>query len=242
MRTLASRLTILAFLCGGISGVSAADLSSDAMFRKLHEQLASGNAEVKYNLGMFYQNGIGTARDSKSAFRYFLEAAEAGSLLASYKTGCYYAGQFPGTVEVNEELAWKYKLRAAEAGYDLAQSDIALHLIKKGDIRNAALWLERASRQKNIPTTGQLAHYLSLDDTPDLATGYALLLLYKEATPQVTPQLKERITSVEARLSPEEKTAADVIRASWYTGVTPLTALARSGVSAVPKLLTSLEH
>ncbi|MBC3813172.1 hypothetical protein [Undibacterium aquatile] len=71
------------------------------------------------------------------------------------------------------------------------------------------------------------------------------MLLFKEATPQVTPQLKERITSVEARLSPEEKTAADLIRASWRIvaiGVTPLTALARSGVSAVPKLLASLEH
>jgi len=71
------------------------------------------------------------------------------------------------------------------------------------------------------------------------------LLLFKEATPQVTPQLKERIASVEARLSPEEKTAADLIRATWRIvaiGVSPLTALARSGVSAVPKLLTSLEH
>jgi len=107
---------------------------------------------------------------------------------------------------------------------------------------DGALWLERASRQINIPATGQLAHYLSRDDTPDLATGYALLRLFKEATPQVTPQLKESITSVEARLSPEEKTAADLIRASWYTGATPLTALARGGVSAVPKLLTPLEH
>jgi len=58
---------------------------------------------------------------------------------------------------------------------------------------------------KKISPPPASSHYLSRDDTPDLATGYALLLLFKEATPQVTPQLKGRITSVEARLSPEKK-------------------------------------
>jgi hypothetical protein len=43
---------------------------------------------------------------------------------------------------------------------------------------DGALWLERASRQKTSPPPAS-SHYLSRDDTPDLATGYALLLLQR---------------------------------------------------------------
>lgn len=54
---------------------------------------------------MFLNNGIGTHRDNKAAFRYFSEAAEAGDVLASYKVGCYYAGQFKDVFPLDEQSA-----------------------------------------------------------------------------------------------------------------------------------------
>ena len=116
-----------------LSAAMAEDLSNEAMFSRLSALASGGNAEVKYNLGMFLNNGIGKARDNKAAFQYFSEAAESGHELASYKVGCYLAGQFPGTVPVNETAAHKFKLRAAEAGYDLAQFDAGCTL-RKGEI------------------------------------------------------------------------------------------------------------
>ncbi len=74
---------------------------------------------------MLFNNGIGVAQDNRRAFALFQAAAEAGDPLAAYKVGCYHAGQFPGVVPQDEEQALRYKLVAAEAGYSLAQVDVA---------------------------------------------------------------------------------------------------------------------
>ncbi|MFG6430357.1 hypothetical protein [Roseateles sp. LYH14W] len=94
-----------------LSGAQAESLSKEAMFARLSALAPNGNAEVKYNLGMFLNNGIGTAQDNVAAFRYFTEAAEAGHPLAAYKVGCYLAGQFLGVVPVNQADALKFSKR-----------------------------------------------------------------------------------------------------------------------------------
>lgn len=60
-------------------------LSHEEMFERLSKLAAKGDPEIKYNLGMFLNNGIGTKRDQKAAFAQFSEAASAGNALASYK-------------------------------------------------------------------------------------------------------------------------------------------------------------
>ncbi|MBY0236102.1 MAG: sel1 repeat family protein [Burkholderiaceae bacterium] len=233
-------LVTIAWACA--SPIRAAESSPEALFQRLSALTESGNADIKYNLGMFLNNGIGTKRDNKAAFRYFSEAAEAGSVLASYKVGCYYAGQFPDVVPLDEQAALKFKLQAAEAGYELAQHDVALHLGKKGDIAGALAWWEKASRQANLPSTAYLANYLSRPDSKHKAKGFALMLILKERMPNTSKELSDRLAALQAELSDEEKQEAASIRASWLTGPTPVTMAARAGMSSVPALLSAVER
>lgn len=243
MRIIKNLLILSAFTCISAHAFSADDISNDAMFTRLSALAPSGNAEVKYNLGMFFNNGIGTKRDNKAAFHYFSEAAELGHELASYKVGCYLAGQFPGTVPVNEQEALKFKLRAADAGYELAQLDVGLYFAKKRDLQSALIWWERASRQGNLGATAYLANYFSNPSSPnpDLVKSHALALLLRAMMSEPTKELLAHITQLETKLSPEQKTESDAFRASWLTGKTPLSVKAQTGLSAIPALLDSLE-
>lgn len=242
MNTTAKLLCIATLVVACTHPSIAADLSPEVMFRRLTTLSESGNAEVKYNLGMFFNNGIGTQRDNKAAFRYFSEAAEAGNVLASYKVGCYYAGQFTDVVPLDEQAALKFKLPAAEAGYDLAQHDVAMHYGKKGDIANALKWWEKASHQAYMPSTAYLANYLSRSDSKDKPKGLALMLILTEQMPNTPKELSDRLAAAQAELSDDEKKEAANIRASWLTGPTPLTTAARAGISAVPALLSSFDR
>jgi len=234
-------LSLVTLVLACASPTSAADPSPEAMFKRLTALTESGNADVKYNLGMFLNNGIGTQRDNKAAFRYFSEAAEAGNVLASYKVGCYYAGQFTDVVPSDEQTALKFKLPAAEAGYDLAQHDVAMHFGKIGDIANALKWWEKASRQAYMPSTAYLANYVSRSDSKDKAKGFALMLILKEQMPNTPKELSDRLAAAQAELSDVEKKEAANIRTSWLTGPTPLTTAARAGTLSTeyPELLVA---
>lgn len=214
-------------------------LSREAMFKQLAALANTGDADVKYNLGMFYNNGIGTKRDNQSAFRYFLDAAEGGNLLAAYKVGCYYAGQFPGVVPTDLQTSLKYKLRAAEAGYDLAQHDVGLYFAKEGNLAEALLWWEKASRQGYGPSTAYLAHYFSGVDSKDKVKGLALMLVLKEQMRTTSNELADKLFGAEAMLSKDERMQAERIKATWLTAPTSLTITGRAGISVVPTLLQS---
>ena len=216
--------------------------SSEVLFTQLKALAPAGNAEVQYHLGMFLNNGIGTVRDNAAAFQQFSAAAAAGHPLAAYKVGCYLAGQFPGVVPLDPDEALKFKLRAAEAGYELAQQDVGIAYVKRGDVANARLWLERASRQGSLPATAYLARELSADVSANKTKGYALLQLLKARMPAPPPEMTERIAKLDAQLSDGEKAVAATLRASWVTGETPLTQQARSGTRALPALIASLER
>lgn len=233
-------LASLLFACAAPAG--AADPSPSAMFRELAALADTGNADVKYNLGMFHNNGIGTPRDPRTAYRYFSEAAEAGNLLAAYKVGCYHAGQFAGVVPVDQEAAFGYKLRAAQAGYDLAQHDVGIHLGRKGDLAGALVWWERASRQGVMGSTAYLAHHFSRGAVQDKVKAVALMLVLKEQLPETPKELADQLAASQAALSEDERVQAERMRASWSSGPTPLTLAARTGVSSIPGLIASLKQ
>jgi hypothetical protein len=111
-----------------------------------------------------------------------------------------------------------------------------------GDIENAILWWERASRQGNMQATAYLASYLSGNDSPNPVKGYALILALKDLMPNPTKELLAHIAQLESKLTAEQKSEANAIHASWFTGKTPLTLKARAGIDLVPALLDSLEH
>jgi uncharacterized protein len=239
IQRLVASLAIAALSC---SAFGAQTLSNEAMFTRMSALASTGNADIKYNLGMFLNNGIGTPKDNQAAFKYFSEAAAAGHELAAYKVGCYLAGQFPGVVAVNEDEALKFKLRAAEAGYELAQLDAGRHFAKKRDMDEAQRWWERASRQGNVDATAHLADALSSDASPNKPKGYALLLVLKQAMAGAPQQLTDRIAKLDSQLTVGEKAEAATLRAGWVTGKTPLSQQAQAGMRTVPALIASLER
>jgi TPR repeat protein len=220
----------------------SSEASAEDLFQRLGVQAQKGHPEAVYNLGMFLNNGIGTPHDNKAAFRLFQQAASAGHLLAAYKVGCYHAGQFPGAAPENEDLALTFKLRAADAGYDMAQSDVGVHHAKHGDMLQAAAWWEKASRQYNMAATDYLAHALAREGSPDLVKGYALLLILSARAPISPPALTARIAELKSTLGASDQNAAERLRSSWFTGMTPLSSQARNGLAAVPALLDALER
>ena len=121
---------ILLFASAAFAQASATD---EFVFEEMLKLASQGDHEAEYHVGMMLNNGIGIAADQKEAFQWFKKSAEAGHPLGAYKFGCYYAGQFPDVVDVNYELALKYKLVAAQQGYDLAQTDIAKHYYASKD-------------------------------------------------------------------------------------------------------------
>ena len=117
------------------------------LFRKLSVKAEAGSVPAQYNLGMLYNNGIGTTKDPQRALEWFEKSAISGDALASYKVGCYYDGQFPGVVPVDFEKALQSKLVSARAGYSLAQHDVGVAYFLKKDYGEAVKWLSAAAEQ-----------------------------------------------------------------------------------------------
>jgi TPR repeat protein len=239
MKSKVLSIILLCFVANMVRAAGGPSPSPETMFKQLATLASTDNADVKYNLGMFYNNGIGTPRDNQAAFRYFLDAAEAGNLLAAYKVGCYYAGQFPGVVPIDLQTSIKYKLRSAEGGYDLAQHDVGLYFSKEGKLPEALLWWEKASRQGHGPSTAYLAYYFSGTDSKNEVKGFALMLVLKEQMRTTSKELAEKLASAEATLSIDEKMQAERIKATWLIAPTSLTIAGRAGISVVPALLES---
>lgn len=234
-------LLALVFCCPWTA--HAKDNTDVAMFTRLNALVASGNPELQYSLGMMLNNGIGTAQDNQAAFRYFLEAAKGGNQLAAFKVGCYYSGQFAGVVERNDELALKFLLPVAAAGYDNAQAHVAMYYKKKlGDVNSALIWWERASRQGNLASTAYLAEHFSASASTDKAKGLALMLILKERMPKSTPQLLEGIASLESELTAAEKIESERIHSTWMGAPSAITLQARAGFANLPALLAALER
>lgn len=217
----------------------AAGGSQEALFSRVEAAASRGDSPaLKYHLGMLLNNGIGTARDLPRAYALFSEAAAAGDALAAYKAGCYLAGQFPGVVPPDEARALAYKLRAAEAGYDLAQRDVGMMLLKRGDRVGAERWLGLASRQGDLPATALLAS-LAAKDGQDPAQALGLALVLQAGMGQTPAAMADHLAALKSGLDAAGLERAETLRAGWVTGPTALTQQARAGMRAVEPLLAA---
>jgi len=240
------RAALLALCFAGLAAAAtpptqaqAAGGSHAALFARVEAAASRGDSPaLKYHLGMLLNNGIGSARDLPRAYALFSEAAAAGDALAAYKVGCYLAGQFPGVVPLDETQALAYKQRAAEAGYDLAQHDVGLALLKRGDRAGAERWLALASRQGNLAATALLA-WLADKDGKDPVQALGLMLRVQAASSPVPAALAERIAALKSGLDEAGRQRAEALQAGWVTGPTALTQQARAGMRAVEPLLTA---
>jgi TPR repeat protein len=203
------------------------------IFEEMLKLAAKGDPEAEYHVGMMLNNGIGTAPDRNEAFKWFKKSAEAGDPLGAFKLGCYYAGQFPGVVEINNELALKYKLVAAEQGYHLAQSDVGKHRYDAKDYADAIRWWTEAARQGDpgsmyrlsaVYAQGQIAQI-------DLVASYRYLdALRQQPEFSSDPTITGAFAMLTGMMS-----AADIAAAKEAAAFTPeptaLTLKARGGIA-----------
>ena len=224
---------------GWIAGLAALCISSCAhaqspdLARKLTEAAAQGSAEASYHLGMLYNNGIGVEQDAKVAFTHFLKAAEGGDPLGAYKAGCYYAGQFGDAVPADEERALAWKVKAAEAGYKLAQLEVGIAYARRGDHDRALPWFEAASRQGEPQALYNLSFYYKdgLGTAPSRPKSYAFFrLAHLAAKGSVSEAAKKSLEEMARPMSSEERAEADRLASTWITGPTFLTRLAVGGL------------
>jgi len=203
----------------------------------------AGNGEATYHLAMMKHLGIGGAKDEKTAFDLFRKSAEAGDPLGAYKLGCYFAGQGEAIVEPDPALALQYKLVAAEAGYALAQHDVAKHYFDVGETDLALEWLTRSAGQGFGDALRALASLHNSDAIPkDAARTYAYFTLYLARIATPTDKQKQFLADFTDKMSEEDKARGDRIIADWHAEASPLTVKALSGLRAAEALVAAPGH
>jgi TPR repeat protein len=210
---------------------------------RLEALSSQGNGEAAYHLGMLYHLGLnGVPKDVRKAFELFRLAAERGDPLGAYKLGCYYHGQGEGVVQADEALALRYKLIAAEAGYSLAQQDVAQIYAERGDSQRALSWLEAAALQDDARSLMMLglAYSGELPAVPapkDPAKAYAYMMLFaRDGGGRLAGFRSAMESDLRAKTSAEDVRRGEAIIAAWRAKPTPLTEKALAGQDAARRL------
>jgi TPR repeat protein len=232
------RMTALA-ATAALAVAGCANNTDEDLFHRLSKVAEAGSPAAQYNLGMLYNNGIGVEQDASKAFHWFEKAATGGDPLGHYKVGCYYAGQFQGVVTPDHTKALTYKLAAAEAGYVLAQHDVALAYAEMGEYENAAKWLTSAAEQGDIAALAALSewHKEGRGVRPDLAKAYEYLLVAVRLVPEAHSQRAKPVLQ-EFRGALDDATAlkAEQSAASWTEKRSALTLRAAHGIEEAKRL------
>lgn len=209
-----------------------------ALMPALEGLAKGGNAEAIYHIGMAYQTGSGVPQDHAKALEAFRRAAALGDPLAAYKLGCYYDGQDEALVRRDPQLALKYKLVAANAGYALAQQDVAALYAEGGAPQTAVPWLEKAAAQGWPDSLAGMASVYNGAPgiSPDAAKTAAYFRLYLDRGKADARQL-EWLKSFDAELTQADRARADTIVRTYHAQPTALTLKGLSGQRAAVELV-----
>jgi uncharacterized protein len=216
----------------------AAHADDTATFKGLMALAEKGDSEAQYHVGMFYNNGIGTTQDTKQAFAWFQKSA-AKDPLGAYKLGCYYDGQGVGVVAQSEVEAQKYKRVAAEAGYSLAQYDVAAYEARQGNFDEAAKWIKKAADQGFDRALYGLSslHNEGKGVPKDAVLALAYFELSVIVSEQYTDTNRARLDDLISRVTQAEQLKAQELVTTWKAQPTPLTIEAQNGVTAAEEHL-----
>ncbi len=252
---MASRILLLALLLGAPAPAAAAEGDLRTRLEALADR---GNGEAAYHLGMIHHLGLdGAPRDFRRALEYFRRSAEQGDPLGAYKLGCYYAGQGGDVLARDDEQALRYKLVAAEAGYDLAQVEVAQIFHQRGEHARALHWIEASVRQGNMEAIGGAVLYRRRGGpSPDgprawlyfelLRRDFARIMESVEPSEPVPPEeMAEAMDQATAQLRQQflpEEDEADRARAAplieqWREERSPLSIKADEGLDAARRLV-----
>ncbi|HEY0413821.1 MAG TPA: tetratricopeptide repeat protein [Allosphingosinicella sp.] len=213
---------------------------SPHLAEKLAKLAGSGNAEAQYHLGMLYNNGLGVEKDPRRAFALFQKAAAGGDSLGHYKVGCYYDGEFEGVVPPDPAEALRHKLFAAEAGYSLAQLDVAIHYYVANDYAAAFRWFEAAARQEEPQALYNLSvmYKAGLGTAASLPRAWAFFrLAHLASRGRIDPGAQASLDEMWAKLSASERVEAEKVPIGFFTGRTAFTEQALHGLDRAEALV-----
>ena len=212
------------------------------LFRQVSELAEKGDAQAQYNLGMMLNNGIGTAKNPSLALQWFEKSAQAGDPLAAYKAGCYYSGQFKDTVAVDSEKSLQYKLVAAEAGYSLAQHDVANVYAQRNQFSTAIKWWEAAAKQGyplslyNLSVTYKEGKFVPRDNV----RAYAYFKLAKVISEEkISEKAQTSLDEVKRSMTQTEFEQAEKMVSTWKAEPSALTQRAQSGLNEARQLVSA---
>lgn len=211
----------------------------NSLFEDLTKISSSGDPVALYNLGMFYNNGLGTKKDRAKAFECFQKSAEGGDPLGNYKLGCYYAGQGKDVVAEDLQKAFEFKLVAAKAGYSLAQFDVGRYYIKIGNMDEAVLWLERSAAQ-GFPNAYALLFYVYYEDKlgiKDWEKAYKYLILAENSLDTKNQEIDEYKNKLIKILSKAQQERAKDAVNNFTPHMTLLTKRAFSSTNEIDELI-----
>ena len=226
---------LLALATGACSAAS-----DTSLFQGLSAMAEQGSAPAQYNLGMLYNNGIGTTQDTHRAFEWFEKAAAAGDPLASYKVGCYYAGQFSGVVPVDHDKALAAKLVAAKAGYFRAQYEVGNAYGSTGEFQEAIKWWSAAAAQGDIGSLVSLSEAYRKGFGVQKDSGKALelmLIVGRLVQKDQRDAARAAIDALKKEVTPEGVAKAERAAAAWIPKLTELTIRANLGIREAQQLV-----
>jgi len=239
---MATKFNLFALLVSFVTlGTGACSAASDtSLFQKLSAKAEQGSAPAQYNLGMLYNNGIGTTQDAHRAFEWFEKAATAGDPLASYKVGCYYAGQFSGVVPVDHAKALAAKLVAAKAGYFRAQYEVGNAYGSTGEFQEAIKWWSAAAAQGDIGSLVSLSEAYRKGFGVQKDSGKALelmLIVGRLVQKDQRDAARAAIDALKKEVTPEGVAKAERAAAAWIPKLTELTIRANLGIREAQQLV-----
>ena len=234
------RATIVFFLFSFSACLASAQ---EGLYGKMMSLAQENNPEAQYHVGMFLNNGIDVTKNPRKAFEWFQKSARNGDMLAAYKVGCYLAGQFEGIVPLDTALALDYKLKAAKAGYSLAQHDVALAYLKRKDYTNAVQWTQAAAAQGEPKALYNLA--VSYKEGEGVAKDKTLTYSYFKLAKllsegKISPNAQVSLDELKASMSAKEFEAAEQFVAQWKSEPTALSLQAKAGLQRAKGLVQAM--
>ncbi|MBO5387004.1 MAG: sel1 repeat family protein [Lachnospiraceae bacterium] len=118
----------------------------------------AGNADGHYVVGLCYQHGRGCEQNYEKAADYYMKGAQMGDMNSQYNYGCLVLS---GSIKGDKKEAVEWVEKAANQGYDLAQSSMST-FYENGkfvdqNLDKAIEWGEKAAEQGNKDIQYQVA-------------------------------------------------------------------------------------
>lgn len=143
---------------------------------------------------------------------------------------------------VDDQLALKHKLIAADAGYSLAQWDVAVIYYNDGKVEEAIQWWKAAADQGDPQSFYNLYTVYSKrsGSTEDREWAYRYLsIIDRNSNSRQTLEIDQRLSEFRAELSPEQLVASDDWIEAWKSETSDLTLRAQSGLDDTRKVIQS---